>query len=176
MRKKPTENGHAGDHGDDQVDFNHQYTDPEAKIKLENEAYGLPMVLINLLEKTENWSENQKTLLGQYEDKGQYYYAQVHQNPMEYRNFYQYLVFRYQSPDRLSRVINKLHQWELDFHDQDHNEVLKCWRLHLGSCDVLKDVIEARNYDSNSFRNSLKNKVNILKIANFSKKNWTIFS
>ena len=70
-----------------------------------------------------------------------------------------YFQFRYQSPERLSRVINKLHQWELDFHDQDHNEVLKCWRLHLGSCDVLKDVIEARNYDSNSFRNSLKNKV-----------------
>ena len=70
-----------------------------------------------------------------------------------------YFQFRYQSPDRLSRVINKLHQWELDFHDQDHNEVLKCWRLHLGSCDVLKDVIEAQNYDSNSFRNSLKNKV-----------------
>ena len=94
MRKKPTENGHAGDHGDDQVDFNQQYTDPEAKIKLENEAYGLPMVLINLLEKTENWSENQKTLLGEYENQGQYYYAQVHQNPMEYQNFYQYLVFR----------------------------------------------------------------------------------
>ena len=76
------------------MDYTHQYTDPEAKIKLENEAYGLPMVLINLLEKTENWSENQKTLLGEYEDKGQYYYAQVHQNPMEYQNFYQYLVFR----------------------------------------------------------------------------------
>ena len=69
--------------------------------------------------------------------------------------------FRYQSPDRLSRVVNKLYQWELDFHDHEHNEVLKCWRLHLGSCDVLKDVIEAQNYDSNSFRNSFINKVKI---------------
>ena len=91
IKKPTTENGH--DHGDDQVDCTHQYTDPEAKIKLENEAYGLPMVLINLLEKSENWSENQKTLQGRFENEGQYQYAHVHQNPMEYKNTYQYLVF-----------------------------------------------------------------------------------
>ena len=67
--------------------------------------------------------------------------------------------FRYQYPDRLSRVVNKLHQWELDFHDHEHTEVLKCWRLHLGSCDVLKDVIAAQNYDSNSTLNSITNKI-----------------
>ena len=46
----------------------------------------------------------------------------------------------------MGKIVQKLHQWELDFHDQDPNEVLKCWRLHLGSCDTLKTVIESLNY------------------------------
>ena len=49
--------------------------------------------------------------------------------------------FRYASPDRLNRITAQLHSWEKDFHNNDHNEVIKCWRLHLGSSDILKSFL-----------------------------------
>ena len=60
---------------------------------------------------------------------------------------------------RLNRIINKLFQWEMDFHDDDPIEVLKCWRLHLGSCDILKEVIAAHDYQDNNGYNAMYNKV-----------------
>ena len=41
----------------------------------------------------------------------------------------------------------------MDIHHNDRNEILKCWRLHLGSSDILKRVvtyIEANNSANNS--------------------------
>ena len=49
--------------------------------------------------------------------------------------------FRYASPDRLNRISAQLHGWEMDFHNNNHNEVTKCWRLHLGSSDILKSFL-----------------------------------
>ena len=49
--------------------------------------------------------------------------------------------FRYASPDRLNRISAQLHGWEMDFHNNIHNEVTKCWRLHLGSSDILKSFL-----------------------------------
>ena len=120
----------------------------KTKNEVRDEAYGLPMNLINILENPNNWIK--RNLHGKHEKNGRYYYAKVHQNPMEYRNTYQYLVFRYASANRLNRVIEKLYQWELEFHNSDAQEVLKCWRLHLGSCDVFKMVIAAHDYDAKS--------------------------
>ena len=122
--------------------------DEKTKSEVRDEAYGLPMNLINILENPNNWIK--RNLHGKHERNGRYYYAKMHQNPMEYRNTYQYLVFRYASANRLNRVIEKLYQWELEFHNSDAQEVLKCWRLHLGSCDVFKMVIAAHDYDAKS--------------------------
>ena len=41
----------------------------------------------------------------------------------------------------MSRVTKQLLEWEKDFHGHDYNEVLKCWRLHLGSSEILKFLI-----------------------------------
>ena len=120
----------------------------KTKNEVRDEAYGLPMNLINILENPNNWIK--RNLHGKHEKNGRYYYAKMHQNPMEYRNTYQYLVFRYASVNRLNSVIEKLYQWELEFHNNDEQEVLKCWRLHLGSCDVFKMVIAAHHYDAKS--------------------------
>ena len=122
--------------------------DEKTKNEVRDEAYGLPMNLINILENPNNWIK--RNLHGKHERNGRYYYAKMHQNPMEYRNTYQYLVFRYASANCLNRVIEKLYQWELEFHNSDAQEVLKCWRLHLGSCDVFKMVIAAHHYDAKS--------------------------
>jgi hypothetical protein len=116
-------------------------SDIEKVAEAENEAYGVPMQLINLLEKPDNWRK--RSLNNRCEKNGQHYYAKVHQDPTEYRNMYQYLVFRYASPDRLHRATAQLLDWEKDFHNGDYNEVVKCWRLHLGSSEVLKKVLDS---------------------------------
>ena len=72
--------------------------DIEAMAKLENETYKLPIRLIKILENPDNWQK--RTLSEKLEKEGQYYYAKVHQDPLEYRNTYQYFVFRYAAPKR----------------------------------------------------------------------------
>ena len=151
IRSPSKERDHLGQGDEDEVD--HALPDDsEDKNKLESETYRLPMVLLNLFEKKEHWQK--QNLVGKFDADGQYHYAKVHQNPMLYQNMYQYLIFRYHSKRRLSRVINKLYDWELEFHDLEHEEVLKCWRLHLGSCDVLRDTITALHHDSNATMNT----------------------
>ena len=134
QRKK--NQGQDGDEVDPLLRKDQKSRDQKFKSEVRDEAYGLPMNLINILENPNNWSK--RNLHGKHEKDGRYYYAKVHQNPVEYQNFYQYLVFRYASANRLNRVIEKLYQWELEIHNSDAEEVLKCWRLHLGSCDVFK--------------------------------------
>ena len=146
QRKK--NQGQDGDEVDPLLRKDQKSRDQKFKSEVRDEAYGLPMNLINILENPNNWSK--RNLHGKHEKDGRYYYAKVHQNPVEYQNFYQYLVFRYASANRLNRVIEKLYQWELEIHNSDAEEVLKCWRLHLGSCDVFKQVLAAHHYDAKS--------------------------
>ena len=67
----------------------------------------------------------------------------MHENPSQYRNLYQYLVFRYPSPLSLNRITVHLFDWEKCFHDNDRKEVIKCWRLHLGSDDVVRKTLSS---------------------------------
>ena len=60
--------------------------------QLEDRTYELPMHLINLLEKSDNWRK--RSLHGVKEKPAQKYYCKVHNDPKQYRNLYQYLVFR----------------------------------------------------------------------------------
>ena len=105
VKKSPVNNNSKGHKGQgDQVDCaNHQIKslnteDVEAITKLENETYKLPIRLIKILENPDNWRK--KCLTDKLENEGQYFYAKVHQDTLEYRNTYQYFVFRYAAPKR----------------------------------------------------------------------------
>ena len=108
----------------------------------------LPMELIDLLENPDNWSRksscNKKKMTTNNEDLAHHLYAKIHQVPRLYRNLYYYFVVRCDSLKMLNRYTSKLHAWELQFHNEEPLEVLKCWRLHLGSCEILKAVIQSR--------------------------------
>ena len=41
----------------------------------------------------------------------------------------------------------------MDIHNNERKEVLKCWRLHLGSSDILKKVVEYTEYNGYSADN-----------------------
>lgn len=59
---------------------------------------------------------------------------------------YSFLYLRNKYPHHLSRILTQLKGFEQEFHkdyQRGHPEVLKCWRLHLGSTDILKAVINA---------------------------------
>ena len=107
----------------------------------------LPMELIQLLENPENWSRkascNKIKLQREKEDSFQHLYAKIHQVPRLYRNLYYYFYLRCDSLKSLHKFISKFHAWELKFHNEEPLEVLKCWRLHLGSCEILKLVIQS---------------------------------
>lgn len=99
------------------------------------------MKLINLLENTHNWRANY--LQPSSELRGKQLYAQIHQDPEEFRNLFHYLVVLYPSHKRLKLVITQLFEWEGQFHRRQRYEVIKCWRLHLGSTMILKSATEA---------------------------------
>jgi len=120
------------------------------KDKSEDDSYHLPMRLINLLEDPKNWKNRCLVKTAGIYDKGKELYSKVHQNPILYKNMYEYLLFRYASPDRLNRISAQLHGWEMDFHSNNHNEVTKCWRLHLGSSDILKSFLISFKASSSS--------------------------
>ena len=44
-----------------------------------------------------------------------------------------FLSLRYATVKELSKVTKHLLDWEKEFHGESKLEVVKCWRLHLGS-------------------------------------------
>ena len=107
----------------------------------------LPIDLIQLLEDQGNWSRkpscNKKKMTQNNEQLAQHLYARIHQVPRLYRNLYYYFFLRCDSSKSLHRYTSKFQEWELEFHNQEPLEVLKCWRLHLGSCEILKAVVRS---------------------------------
>ena len=51
--------------------------------------------------------------------------------------------FRYSSVEELAKVTNLLLDFEREIHGNSNIEVLKCWRLHLGSSETMKWVINS---------------------------------
>ena len=76
-------------------------------------------------------------------------YSKIHQCPVQYYHLYNYLYLRYPTNEKLKKYTTLLQQWEFEIHDKytdqhaKHLELLKCWRLHLGSTHLLKIVIES---------------------------------
>ena len=64
------------------------------KVKSEDDSYHLPMRLINLLEEPKNWKNRCLDKNTGVYDKGKELYSKVHQNPILYKNLYEYLLFR----------------------------------------------------------------------------------
>ena len=64
------------------------------KVKSEDDSYHLPMRLINLLEDPKNWKNRCLDKNTGVYDKGKELYSKVHQNPLLYKNLYEYLLFR----------------------------------------------------------------------------------
>ena len=103
----------------------------------------LPMDLINVFEQELNWRDTHRSLASSAESRAQRLYARVHCDPVLYRNLYRYLCWRSAGSEKLGRCTEQLLRWEKDFHDQCEREVLACWRLHLGSSEVLRWTMES---------------------------------
>ena len=64
------------------------------KDKNVDDSYHLPMRLINLLEDPKNWKNRCLIKTTGIHDRGKELYSKVHQNPILYKNMYEYLLFR----------------------------------------------------------------------------------
>ena len=112
----------------------------------------LPTQLISILEDPSKWSESESNDGGlnlRWEKTARCLYSKTHQNLNEYYHLYNYFALRYPTKDHLKKYTSVFQNWEFQIHDKypDHcrknHEVLKCWRLHLGSTKLLKSVIES---------------------------------
>ena len=112
----------------------------------------IPTQLISILEDPSNWSESESNFGGldqRWEKSARCLYSKAHQNVNEYYHLYNYFALRYPAKDQLKRYTSVFQNWEFQIHDKypdlckKNHEVLKCWRLHLGSTKLLKSVIES---------------------------------
>ena len=108
--------------------------------------------LIALLEQESNWSTSELNTGGLEmcaERTARCLYSKVHQNSEQYYHFYNYFFLRFPTNEQLKKFTTLFQNWEYQIHDKytDHSkrqmEVLKCWRLHLGSTKLLRKVIES---------------------------------
>ena len=108
--------------------------------------------LIAILENKSNWSISESNSGGLEicsERTARCLYSKIHQNVEQYYHFYNYFFLRFPTNEQLKKYTTLFQNWEYKIHDKytDHNqrqlEILKCWRLHLGSTKLLKTVIES---------------------------------
>ena len=70
-------------------------------------------------------------------------YVLIHNDPIRYHHLYMYLANRCATVKELSKVTNHLLGWEKEMHGMNKLEVIKCWRLHLGSSALTGMVINS---------------------------------
>ncbi|XP_023348510.1 uncharacterized protein LOC111717230, partial [Eurytemora carolleeae] len=151
--------------GPEKIDIDEEYDDDDDEDKLDPDCENLvleqdlPVDLIRLIEdKNRCWdyktrdpcmaqilgsSYSPTTVKSEYmlEVKKQYIYA--HTDPLHIHHLYSFLVNRYPSISELAKIINILMDLEREIHCMSKLEVLKCWRLTLGSSVVIGRVIES---------------------------------
>jgi hypothetical protein len=107
----------------------------------------IPLELIELLDnKASNWETDRHHCTCLKPDKaleGRRLYERVHQNRLHYYHLYKYLAHRSPTMKELNKVTRQLKTWELEMHGQNREEVLKCWRLHLGASNLTGMVISS---------------------------------
>jgi len=79
----------------------------------------------------------------QYMPDARRLYALLHNDPVKYHHLYMYLAYRASTVRQLNKVSNILLDWEKDLHNLQNLEVLKCWRLHLGSSELTAKIVNS---------------------------------
>jgi len=70
-------------------------------------------------------------------------YVLIHNDPVQYHHLYMYLANRCATVKELAKVTSHLLAWEKEMHGMNKLEVIKCWRLHLGSSALTGMVINS---------------------------------
>ena len=70
-------------------------------------------------------------------------YVLIHNDPVRYHHLYMYLANRSATSKELAKVTNYLYGWEKELHHMNKLEVIKCWRLHLGSSALTGMIINS---------------------------------
>merc|ERR1719225_251992 len=64
-------------------------------------------------------------------------------DPIRYHHLYMYLANRSATVKELAKVTKHLLDWEKELHGESKLEVVKCWRLHLGSSELTHEIINS---------------------------------
>ena len=70
-------------------------------------------------------------------------YLRIHMDPIRYHHLYMYLANRSATVKELAKVTKHLLDWEKELHGESKLEVVKCWRLHLGSSELTHEIINS---------------------------------
>ena len=77
-------------------------------------------------------------------------YLLIKMDTIQYHHLYMYLANRYATVKDLGKVTKHLLDWEKELHGESKIEVIKFWRLHLGTTDHTRDIINSVA-DENNF-------------------------
>ena len=77
-------------------------------------------------------------------------YLLIKMDTIQYHHLYMYLANRYATVKDLGKVTKHLLDWEKELHGESKTEVIKFWRLHLGTTDHTRDIINSVA-DENNF-------------------------
>jgi len=118
----------------------------------------IPGDLINMLEDQANWETKKKgrilrqmtgssfstsNLKSQIILEAKRNYVLVHNDSIRYYHLYMYFANRCSTVRDLAKVTNHLFSWEMEMHRHNKLEVIKCWRLHLGSSSLTSNIINS---------------------------------
>ena len=114
----------------------------------------IPIDLIELLDNKVNWEdierdENQKSatvfksLKSTVLPKAKELYHVVKRDTIQYHHLYMYLANRYPTVAELGKVTKQFLKWEMSLHNLNKREVLRFWRLHLGTSHQTRTIIRS---------------------------------
>ena len=78
-------------------------------------------------------------------------YLLIKMDTIQYHHLYMYLANRYATVKDLGKVTKHLLDWEKELHGESKIEVIKYWRLHLGTTDHTRDIINSVADENNIF-------------------------
>ena len=123
--------------------------DPKEYVDIMYPIDDIPIELITLLDdKVSNWERKKReSVVAQIHGatyspsslkpaiilEAKRLYVLIHNDPVRYHHLYMYLANRSATSKELAKVTNYLYGWEKELHHMNKLEVIKCWRLHLGS-------------------------------------------
>ena len=123
---------------------------PKNNMRFSDESkYELPQKLIQMMDEKDVKMKNttdQKISKDEKDVLAFNTYKKIHQLPELYFYLYNHLSLRYEGTGCLERYISRLRSWESEIHNTEcepylqNFEVIKNWRLHLGSTELFNNV------------------------------------